>query len=356
MNRLVIIGNGFDLAHGLPTSYPEFIKNYIGNVSTILSKSSYDDGLIKVPFIQYLPDKNTNKFERSQADGRVRYYSTFINNIINKGLYNNWVDIENEYYTFLLDIVKSRSTDEESQKKILQNLNDAFGKLKAKLEEYLLREIEQSFTLSPDPSISSIFKDEIDKELMESPKVVIGEYPKKTVVLNFNYTSLAEKYCSRFPRDRKSIEHYYIHGKLNDFENPIIFGFGDEIDLNYQKIENLNNNQFFKNIKSFKYSRNSNYQNAISFLDLNDFQVYIMGHSCGLSDRTLLNHIFEHDNCRSIKIFYHKDLKGYNNTYYNISRHFNGKKAEMRMKVVPFDKSESLPQVKLERKDKVNNL
>jgi hypothetical protein len=29
MNRLIIIGNGFDLAHGIKTSYKEFILDYI---------------------------------------------------------------------------------------------------------------------------------------------------------------------------------------------------------------------------------------------------------------------------------------------------------------------------------------
>ena len=28
MNRIILIGNGFDLAHGLPTSYNDFIKDY----------------------------------------------------------------------------------------------------------------------------------------------------------------------------------------------------------------------------------------------------------------------------------------------------------------------------------------
>ena len=28
MNRIILIGNGFDLAHGLPTSYKEFIDWY----------------------------------------------------------------------------------------------------------------------------------------------------------------------------------------------------------------------------------------------------------------------------------------------------------------------------------------
>jgi hypothetical protein len=30
MNRLVIIGNGLDLAHGLPTSYKDFINDFFG--------------------------------------------------------------------------------------------------------------------------------------------------------------------------------------------------------------------------------------------------------------------------------------------------------------------------------------
>ena len=29
MNRLIIIGNGFDLAHGLKTSYCDFIHDYL---------------------------------------------------------------------------------------------------------------------------------------------------------------------------------------------------------------------------------------------------------------------------------------------------------------------------------------
>ena len=31
MNRLIIIGNGFDLAHGIKTSYKDFIADYLCN-------------------------------------------------------------------------------------------------------------------------------------------------------------------------------------------------------------------------------------------------------------------------------------------------------------------------------------
>ena len=71
-----------------------------------------------------------------------------------------------------------------------------------------------------------------------------------------------------------------------------------------------------------------------------------MGHSCGLSDKTLLNSIFQHQNCKSIKVFYHtygnwKD--NYLDVVQNISRHFN-KKTMMREKIVNKDYCEELPQ------------
>ena len=32
MNKLILIGNGFDLAHGLPTSYTDFINDFWANI------------------------------------------------------------------------------------------------------------------------------------------------------------------------------------------------------------------------------------------------------------------------------------------------------------------------------------
>ena len=55
---------------------------------------------------------------------------------------------------------------------------------------------------------------------------------------------------------------------------------------------------------------------------------FIMGHSCGNSDRTLINTLFEHDNCLSIKVFYRQYEDGTDNyidMIKNISRNFNNK-------------------------------
>ena len=65
-------------------------------------------------------------------------------------------------------------------------------------------------------------------------------------------------------------------------------------------------NELLKNVKSVKYLETRNYHKMLDFLMAAPFQVLIMGHSCGNSDRTLLNTVFEHKNCVSIKPFYHK--------------------------------------------------
>ena len=116
----------------------------------------------------------------------------------------------------------------------------------------------------------------------------------------------------------------------------MIFGFGDEIDDDYKSIENLNNNIYLENIKSIKYLETDNYKRLLEFLNSEEYQIYIFGHSCGISDRTLLNTLFEHKNCSSIKPFYHKKNDGFDNysdIVKNISRNFNIKPI-MRDKVV----------------------
>ena len=138
-------------------------------------------------------------------------------------------------------------------------------------------------------------------------------------------------------------EIIYIHGQLNDPDNPIIFGFGDEVDSYYEKIENLKINEFLNNFKSFWYFKTDNYQKLLKFIDIEAFDIEILGHSCGLSDRVLLSTVFQHKNCQTIKIHYHQRETG--NDFFSktqeISRHFRDK-AKMREVIVDFSKCQSI--------------
>ena len=59
MNQVVLIGNGFDLAHGLKTSYSDFILWYFNEALKEYSETGYyEDVLISITKIipsQYYP-------------------------------------------------------------------------------------------------------------------------------------------------------------------------------------------------------------------------------------------------------------------------------------------------------------
>ena len=144
--------------------------------------------------------------------------------------------------------------------------------------------------------------------------------------MNFNYTKTADLY----PPANSDIPVNHIHGELDNEQNPVIFGYGDELDEDYKTISNLNDNSYLTNIKSIRYLETDNYRQLLQFIDTGPYQIYIMGHSCGNSDRTLLNTLFEHKNCVSIKPYYYEwtdEEGGHSDNYIeiiqNISRNFN---------------------------------
>lgn len=190
-----------------------------------------------------------------------------------------------------------------------------------------------------------VFTETINTSEIVTINLEENQKPKNLFFLNFNYTYTFERY---YECCRKIIpsEFDYIHGYLGGGHGEPIFGFGDEFNKRYLEFEDQQNNELFKHIKSFEYLKNKNYYRLIRFLESDDYQVQIYGHSCGLSDRTMLNSIFENENCKSIKIFYYDRGDGtndYTEKTYEISRHFRDK-GIMRKKVVPFDYSRAMPQ------------
>lgn len=137
----------------------------------------------------------------------------------------------------------------------------------------------------------------------------------------------------------------YIHGRIDDEESPIVFGFGDELDDKYLHMEREKAKGYFEHIKSFWYFRTSRYKELVRFTDNGEYQVFVLGHSCGLSDRTMLNMILENPNCKSVKIYYHgdKENNNYTDVTYEIARHFKDK-ATMRDRIVSLDQSSNMPQ------------
>ena len=352
MNDLYLIGNGFDLAHGLKTSYNDFLLWYLNNfLKKAFRKDHYEDDLLKIDRhgLHYnLPNDFTSVKDISQKlkelDYKLKAKYDFFGNIIENYRDYKWVDIEYEYYMALVDLYKSLDSGALIKESIITQLielNHCFDSIKKKLVEYLAGlEISQKIVHK---QIEQILR---ENEGVEKQSVSENSYK---LFVNFNYTSTIKLYDNDLIyKDKLKVVN--IHGELNDEDNTEIFGYGDEMDPHYEKIENLNNNNFLKNIKSFGYLRTNNYQLVNSFIegDGKEFTVKILGHSCGLSDRILLNTIFEHPNCQAIKIYYYQKSETENDYFektQEISRHFRASmKGKMREKIVPFVKSIPLPQ------------
>lgn len=401
MNRIILVGNGFDLAHGLKTSYASFINWYWDEWGhrLIKSNSNYE----KDEFYEFILKDDSGYgswyyyattgwgqngsprgvLSSAKTDNSIctmKSHSKLFSNICEFLTGKNWVDIENEYYKQLtttpIDAKKTNDDLDIIKNKLIQYLstieNDISGEiinsniLKHMLEplkkddislygrEHWIYMIQGRLRYSEDnvyDLVSSYYtkphvihynckaiNDFIKKHSNINAKDINNNeipdlflLPNQTLVLNFNYTSTADIYLPK--NDRVMINH--IHGCLAK-PDRIIFGYGDELDENYKTIVNKNDNEYLRNVKSIKYLETPNYRWLLEFIELEPYQIYIMGHSCGNSDRTLLNTLFEHKNCVSIKPFYYIKENGsdsYLELVQNISRNFTDMKL-MRDKVV----------------------
>ena len=343
MNKLIIIGNGFDLAHGLPTRYSDFINWYLNKEFEQFKNSNrkpgsiyeYNGDLIKITG-EFKLNSKYSSLRKAQDEGLVKVIAKhdFINTLISLNDKSNWVDIEYLYYNELRRVARLREKRSPESCNCettgVDDLNKYFNTIKNEFLAYL-----ETINFE---SVEVI--DEINEHLDD---IINGDKRKGlTKILVFNYTETIELYEST---NSKKVTIWNIHGKLSDKKaSPLVFGYGDEMDPFYKSIENFNDNEYLKYFKSFEYFKTNIYQSLIRFIESEKYKVFIMGHSCGLSDRVLLNTIFENPNCIRIKLYYYQKNETENDFFQKtmeISRHFKNKKT-MREIISPFTNSKPI--------------
>jgi hypothetical protein len=352
MNKLFLIGNGFDLAHNLKTGYKDFIIWYFNQaIDSYVKNGQYSDQYFIHRIIKLPPNcLRVTSIEEIHSLSRKGERGNFINllgplpqRIIDDLSSNNWVDLEIIYYQVVLEEIRRVDTDLKTKIRSIEWFNKSLEFLKEKLIEYLKSiEIPNKNINIENHFLKEFNKNRKEKERAEIQKQIFlsNEMTYDILFVSFNYTNLLSRYKnSGLVLYGLKIDFINIHGSLEDLQNPIIFGYGDEMEEHYKTIENFNENEFLKNMKSFGYFQSQYYKTILNFINDSEFEVHLMGHSCGISDRVLLNSIFEHRNCKSIQIYYHKKSETENNfkeLTMNISRHFN-KKQLMRDRIVPFN-------------------
>ena len=346
--RIVIIGNGFDKAHGLETGYNDFMKWLLDSTARyeIVNGSNKLIGSNPIKSNQYhriKKDRKYDKWIRAIANDDYTFKLVAPNDKSSyylKSLYTEfkeksfWSDLESHYFNILFK--------RKSNRQIVKIINEEFEHIKSLLEEYLINKIENF--ISYDKAEELIDEHYVYKLLRpENPKYIFTT----NHFLTFNYTSkLLKSYINSLSREygNENINYQFhspihIHGKLNDKNNPIIFGYGDENSAKYEELELLEENELLKNFKTFQYLRSDQYNNILSLLETDgNIYVQIIGHSCGMCDKALLRTIFQHPNVKKIEANYYSDDSKYFNNLYNISRIFDDN-TMMREKLVPLSQT-----------------
>lgn len=319
-NNLLIVGNGFDLEHGLKTHYTDFFDTINNNVSSkneiILNNHKYlikDNYLLLYLLEEYKQNKlqgnnwidietelkkiislieeiNTNNFIDNMS-----YYSgdeyTTIKKIQSKSSYyfknclfpfiigNNYYKYINEHYNISIEILE-------------KDLNE----LTNMLRDYLLEQDISNLTKTKDIS-------DIDYKI--------------THVLSFNYTDTFRKLYSDIDNDKID----FIHGSLN--KNNLVLGINETLteDTENKIVDTVYFKKYFQRIykkTDYKY---------VSWLDPTDYKnyadfdtVYIHGHSLDESDKEILEKIINSvlkKYTPTVKIFYY-DEKHYRQEVTNL--------------------------------------
>ncbi|MCM1139302.1 MAG: bacteriophage abortive infection AbiH family protein [Muribaculum sp.] len=229
MKTVVIIGNGFDLNLGMPTSYRDFIES---------------------PECQQLIRNRENYI---------------INRIYNNYRLVNWTDIENELKNFAQEFnIKITSTARIKR----EYLDIVYG-----LRNYLYR-IQKESDLK-DTLIPLHVNSHAGRMLN-----LICKYPKSFEVFNFNYTSLAASAKKLgYIKDETILPCEHVHGSIAN--KDIIVGFEDYAD---------NVEAFSYMIKTFnvRYHHGANIRKSLS--EATD--VIIFGHSLGSTDYQYFQQFF----------------------------------------------------------------
>ncbi|WP_422091079.1 AbiH family protein [Tenacibaculum ovolyticum] len=377
-NAIILIGNGFDLAHRMKTSYNDFAEWYIETIiveklcnfnndtffkkkfiqkfksvkSLKENKHSYkkeSSTYIIIEIIEILTNLHSNKKFKEQKVSEILIENSFVlkdilNNIFLGNLYNNsyenWFDIENSYFFELTRRLEKEGEIEFDKPHVssVSELNEEFSEIKNYLKEYL-----ETIEPKTNGEVKEFFSENfIGKEFIN--------------IVNFNYTQTVNQYLSSFKYSLKTYDRTkvlyntnYIHGEL---DKKIIFGYGDDDSENYKRMKQTRNDEYLKHFKTFAYLEGHNYRDLINLIDsIEDYEVYILGHSLSLTDKTLLYEIFSNKKCINIHLFKRADIKNEDEKnqdikklHFNISRILNND-GDSRKKIVPIAHTPHFPYI-----------
>lgn len=341
--NILVIGNGFDIAHGLKTSYKDFlqfVKDFKEHDEAKRNgfeqgwSDNYDSTYIS--WIINLFNHNGNDDDRDFiVEFRILVQDNlWIEHFNEVSIKDGWVDFEKEISRIIQIIDEGRKT------KKLQ-VDEKTGKLSSKIEKYAFQVIEPN---SEDGAVEigidnlDDFKERLLTDLNKTIRAlelyfsyyveeeqlendveklqVISSLPIDKV-LSFNYTSTYKKlYASG-----RCIEYDYIHGRAKRGVGPgynlntcnMVLGIDEYLDERERNSDNefIEFKKFYQRI--FKktgcqykiWLETFNNDNDLKALaNREDINIYFYGHSLDVTDKDVISELIRQPRAKTT-IFYH---------------------------------------------------
>lgn len=345
--NILVIGNGFDLAHGLPTKYGDFLEfvKVIRQVIKLKNGESLEDvkwerinDKIKEQIINSEINGKLNSFFGSKQCKELLNDNIWVDYFLQCDMYQkeNWIDFECEISNVIQSIDRdmheglSREFKLEDEVQCISNkfLNERYydsQKTYRELRDVLLNDLNR-LTRALELYLCAFISNITNKEILPDIKNI--HFDK---ILSFNYTDTYKKIY-----DPKELAEYdYIHGKAerkhSSDTNNMVLGINEYLSKKrknrevefiafkkfYQRIyketgckykewvDDIRSDMPIRNLKSAYVdeggskvcqSENSKYHN-----------LYIFGHSLDITDKDILRDLILNKDVYTTIFYFNKD-------------------------------------------------
>ena len=306
---LLVIGNGFDIAHGLKTGYTDFLDNLNKRIGTLwltdknLNMTAFRNFKRRIQFALHKDDKflypAIDAYTRSTFGNIWLAYFNEIRENENNRIGQNWLDFERE----IEDVIQ------KIEKLILGNISDVDkGSLSKIMCGYLGKTNRQiideyipklNFDLEVLTLLLERYLIDEQKKLVAKPLPIIKKIPNVTAVISYNYTDTWKKI---YGADGK-VKTWFIHGELT--KHNLVLGINETLDKKTAD-EFTVCAGFKKFFQRVKYKLGNDYRNIIQPKSNSNRQVVVYGHSLAANDKDSLRWLMKNSAVKRI-IVYHFD-------------------------------------------------
>ena len=332
--QTLIIGNGFDIDHNLPTKYKDFLSfieeiNYVKEIcENEIEKIYLADTDLKryIKDVFLLSDKNNIKCEILSLIDENMWIKYFLG--VKEAFGDNWIDFEAEISQVVQELENVKDYVIAETKK---------GSRIIVVPDYMKRKLDRlSFDAVPvyrggSPIAVNEYISEWVKhldELIRLLEIYLCDYVKNIKIeyyspdifnlnpdhiISFNYTDTYERLYSY---GRKQIKYNYIHGKAfisNTVDTcNMVLGIDEYLDESRRnkKTEFIQFKKYYQRIRKktdceyvYWFDNQGKPEKTQDYKD----EVYIFGHSLDITDGDVLASVFKCPNTR-IVIFYYDNI------------------------------------------------